>query len=145
MTSPSESLERLARIGSLKLEPAHQKEFDGLLRAGRVRLDDARITSLSTESRFDLAYNASHAFALAALRYHGYRSENRYMVFQCLPHTLGVGDEVWRVLALCHERRNRAEYEGDIDIDDQLVIDLIKAAGLVLGRLVALGPIEPRD
>jgi hypothetical protein len=142
VASPSESLERLVRIGSLKTEPSDQKEFDGLLRAGRVRLDDARINSLSIESRFDLAYNAAHSFALAALRHHGYRSENRYLVFQCLPHTLGVADEVWRVLALCHERRNRAEYEGDMDIDDQLVTDLLEAASFILERLEALGPIE---
>lgn len=43
-----------------------------------VGLHDARQTMLSIESRFDLAYNAAHAGALAALRTHGYRSENRY-------------------------------------------------------------------
>lgn len=144
MTSSSkENLERLAKIGSLKPEPGDQREFDGLLRAGRVRLEDSRRASLSAESRFDLAYNASHAFALAALRHHGYRSKSRYIVFQCLPHTLGVGDALWRVLALCHERRNRAEYEGNIDINDQLVDDLIDAAGKVLIRLEELDPIEP--
>jgi len=40
---------------------------------------------------------------LAALRRLGYRAENRYIVFQVLPHTLGLGPEVWRVLAKCHE------------------------------------------
>ena len=39
------------------------------------------------ESRFDLAYNPSHALALANLRWHGYRSDIRYIVFQCLQHT----------------------------------------------------------
>lgn len=104
-SSSSETLERLARTGSLKPEPGDRKEFDGLLRAGRLRLEDARLDTLSAESRFDLAYNASHVLALAALRHHGYRPESRYIVFQCLPHTLGVGDEIWRVLALGHERR----------------------------------------
>lgn len=83
----SEALERLAAIGSLKHELGDQQEFDGLVRSGRVRLRDAHLAELSPESRFDLAYNASHAFALAALRWCGYRSENRYIVFQCLPHT----------------------------------------------------------
>jgi len=135
VSSGSESLERLAEIGSLKHEPGDQQEYDGLVRSGRVRLEDARLPGLSIESRFDLAYNASHSLALAALRYHGYRSDNRYLVFQCLPHTLGVGAEVWRVLALCHDRRNRAEYEGYVDIDEQLVEDLIEAARKVLNRL----------
>jgi len=141
----STSLERLAQIGGLKHEPGDQQEFDGLVRSGRVRLADANLPALSTESRFDLAYNASHAFALAALRWCGYRSESRYLVFQCLPHTLAVGDEVWRILALCHDRRNRAEYEGNIDIDTQLVIDLIKAAEQVLDKLTNLGPIPQTD
>jgi len=115
VTSPAESLARLARIGSLKEEPRDQRELAGLVRSGRVRLEDARRAELSAESRFDLAYNAAHALALAALRHHGYRSDSRYLVFQCLPHTLSVENEVWRVLALCHDRRNRAEYEGIID------------------------------
>lgn len=137
----SSNLENLVKIGKLKREPCTQKEFDGLLRSGRTRLDDSRTASLSPESRFDLAYNASHALALAALRWHGYRSDNRYIVFQCLPHTLGLGPEVWRVLALCHERRNRAEYEGILDLDRQLEADLEQAAELLLKRVSALGPV----
>lgn len=137
----SSSLERLAQSGSLKREPGDQQEIEGLVRSARVRLKDARLAALSTESRFDLAYNAAHAFALAALRWHGYRSENRYLVFQCLPHTLGVDDTVWRVLSLCHDRRNRAEYEGDIDIDEQLVTELLQAAETVQQKVIGLGPI----
>jgi hypothetical protein len=85
-TSPN--LENLVKIGKLKKEAVSQAEFDGLVGSGRVRLADARTASLSIESRFDLAYNASHALALAALRWHGYRSENRYLVFQCLAGAL---------------------------------------------------------
>lgn len=137
----SSNLERLAQSGSLKREPGDQQEFDGLVRSGTIRLEDAHLAALSTESRFDLAYNAAHAFALAALRWHGYRSENRYLVFQCLPHTLGVDDAVWRVLALCHDRRNRAEYEGNIEIDEQLATDLLQAAKAVQEKVRGLGPI----
>lgn len=56
------------------------------------------------ESAFDLAYNAAHALALAALRWHGYRSENRYLVFQALAHTVGFPPAKWRVLDLCHNK-----------------------------------------
>ena len=58
--------------------------------SGENRLADAANPSLSLESRFDLAYNAAHALASAALRRLGYRAENRYVVFQALPHTLGL-------------------------------------------------------
>jgi hypothetical protein len=89
MTSPE--LERLVIIGQLKREPGAQQEIDGLVRSARSRLTDSRIPGLSLESRFDLAYNAAHGLSLAALRWRGYRSENRFVAFQALPHTLGRG------------------------------------------------------
>jgi hypothetical protein len=52
-----------------------------LIRSASVRLHDAQQTTNSQESRFDLAYNAAHALALAPLRSHGYRAEKRYIVF----------------------------------------------------------------
>ena len=74
----------------------------------------------------------------AALRWHGYRSGNRYIVFQVLPHTLGLGPEVWRVLAKCHEIRNLGEYEGDLNVDERIVTDLVDACGKVAAALDAL-------
>jgi len=76
----SDHLDNLVRIGKLKREASDAREFAGLLHSGRVRVADARIPGLSAASRFDLAYNAAHAPALAALRWHGYRSDNRYLV-----------------------------------------------------------------
>lgn len=132
------SLLNLHKTGSLKLEPPGASEFAGLLRSAIVRLQDAKNETLAQDSRFDLAYNASHALALAALRYHGYRSDNRYLVFQCLPHTLEAGPEIWRVLAKCHQQRNLAEYEGHLEIDERLLAELIKAADWLLGKVKAL-------
>jgi hypothetical protein len=140
MTSPN--LANLVKTGHLKQEPGDQREFDGLVRSARARLTDAHNKQLSIESRFDLAYNAAHALALAALRWHGYRSDKRYTVFQCVPHTLGLGPEVWRVLTLCHDRRNLAEYEGHLEIDEQLVADLLGATDRLLGKVEALEPIR---
>jgi hypothetical protein len=74
---PSSPLDNRVRIGKLKVESPTEAEFDGLFRSGRVRLADARNGMLNLESRFDLAYNAAHALSLAALRWHGYRSDNR--------------------------------------------------------------------
>lgn len=106
MTSP---LENLTGAGKpLASEPTNTAELEGLVRSARARLHDAHRAELSLESRFDLAYNAAHALCLAALRRLGYRAHHRYIVFQVLPHTLGLGPEVWRVLAKCHEVRNWA-------------------------------------
>ena len=139
----SDNLENLFKTGSLKSEPASEGEFNGLLRSGKARLADSANASLAVESRFDLAYNASHALALAALRWHGYRSDNRYIVFQCLEHTLQLKPETWRVLALCHQRRNMAEYEGHLEVGDQLLAELIAAARLLQKKVEALPPVKP--
>lgn len=111
----------------LRAEPPDKREFEGLVRSGHARLRDALNESLSIESRFDLAYNAAHAFCLAALRWHGYRSSNRYVVFQLLPHTLNLGPAIWRVLDKCHNIRNLGEYEGDLNVDERIVKDLVAA------------------
>lgn len=138
----SQQFNNLVEIGQIKQEPGDQNEFDGLLHSGQSRLKDSREETLSLESQFDLAYNAAHAISLAALRWHGYRSENRYIVFQCLHLTVGVGPEVWRVLAQCHNLRNRGEYEGFLEINKRLVFDLIQAAETVLMEVKKLGPLS---
>jgi hypothetical protein len=79
------------------------------------------------------------------LRYRGYRPSNRYIVFQVLPRTLGLGPEVWRVLAKCQDLRNRAEYESDLDVDERLVTDLISACGLVADQVRELPAIHAGD
>lgn len=125
---PSAELENLVRIGRLKREPPSEREQQGLLESADARLADANLQSLSYASRFDLAYNASHALALYALRRLGYRCDQRYLAFQTLPHTAGMPPSVWRVLAKAHERRNLAEYEGHLEPDERLFEDLVVAA-----------------
>ena len=133
------SLENLAGPGkALHKEPSDAKEFSGLKRSALARLADAAKSTNSLESRFDLGYNAAHAMCLAALRWHGFRASNRYIVFQVLPHTLGLGPEVWRVLAKCHDVRNLGEYEGDLNVDERLVADLIAACRAVSTKLDTL-------
>jgi hypothetical protein len=141
MTSAFENLTGPGK--PLRAEPPDSKEFAGLQRMGLARLKDAQHLGLSLESRFDLAYNAAHALCLAALRWHGYRSGNRFIVFQLLPHTLGLGPEVWRVLSKCHDARNLGEYEGMLEVDTRLVADLITACQQVANKLEALPPLTP--
>lgn len=141
---PSLELENLATLGHLKREPGTKLEFDGLVASALARFADAKNTSLALESRFELAYNAAHAFSLAALRYCGYRSDNRYVVFQPLPHTLGVEAATWRVLAKAHQRRNLAEYEGVVDVDETLLADVLAAVEVVRRAVQKLKPIRAK-
>ena len=130
-----EHLDNLVRTGGLKAETATADEVSGLIRSGAARLADAKNGDLSLDSRFDPAYNAAHALSLAALRIAGYRAENRYLVFQCLRHTLDLPNEKWRVLDQAHRKRNVAEYEGAADVDENLVGALIRVTEEVAVRV----------
>ena len=106
-----------------------------MLAMAQTRLSDAKLNKLSLEGRFTSAYNAAHAAALAALRWHGYRSENRYTVFQCLTHTLGWPANRWRVLDAAHQKRNLAEYEGYLEVEESTVAEM---CALVQGLIADL-------
>jgi hypothetical protein len=118
----------LERISKLKAELADPRELANLLHSAEVRLEDARQFLLSLDSRFDLAYNAAHAASLTALRAHGFRSENRFLVPKCLEHTLGFTPQQWRLLDQAHKKRNLAEYEGELDITVNFVNELLDIA-----------------
>lgn len=144
MADKPKELANLARIGKLAAEPGTAGEIKGLLISGDEQLADARNESLALSSRFHLAYNAAHAYSLAALRWHGYRTDSRYLVFQALPHTLGLPAATWRILAKAHEVRNLAAYEGHFDADMTLLRNLIEAADAVRAAVVALPPLPAK-
>ena len=100
-------LDNLVRISQLKAEPRNAQEITRMLGMAQTRLSDAKLSKLSLEGRFTSAYNAAHAAALAALRWHGYRSENR-----------------WRVLDTAHQKRNLAEYEGYLEVEESTVAEM---------------------
>ena len=137
MSSP---LDNLTGPGKpLRAEAPDANEFAALVGSGRARLKDAQVASLSLAGRFDLAYNAAHALCLAALRHRGYRSENRYVVFQVLPHTLALGPDVWRVLDRAHSMRNASEYGGLFEVDERFLAELIAATKAVAKAVTKLG------
>jgi len=137
-----QQLDNLVKINKLNLEPPDQQEIDGMLHAAQNKFKDCQNTGLSQDSRFTLAYSAAHALSLAALRWQGYRSDNRYLVFQCLAHTLNVEPTVIRILSTCHNKRNLAEYEGHLTINDQLLEELISTTQMLLAKVIELGAIN---
>lgn len=122
------ALDNLVRIGQLKAEPRNDAELRRMLAMARGLLVDAAVTRISASTRFNCAYSAGHAAALAALRWHGYRSENRYTVFQSLTHTLNWPAERWRVLDEAHRKRNLAEYEGFLEVEESTIAELCALA-----------------
>lgn len=132
------ALDNLAKVGQLKAEPAGEAEVANLLRIARSHLADAQIKDVSLAGRFAGVYSACHAAALAALRWHGYRSENRFTVFQCLAHTVQWDAPRWRALDLAHQKRNRAEYDGALDVEESTIAELVVLAKALLADVARL-------
>jgi hypothetical protein len=135
-----QELDNLVKIQKLKAEVASEKELAGMLKSARTRLTDAQNESLDPDSRFDLAYGAAHRLALAALRHQGYRSENRITVFQTLVHTLGTDNADIQVFLRAHNERNLAEYEGRMEIGEELLAELIRCTKRLEAALRKLPP-----
>lgn len=115
------SLENLLKIGQLKTHPPDAREIEQLLAAARRNLRDARVTSISAETRFDAAYKTIMQSALAALMMHGYRPDtnrpgHHMTVVQTLSLTIGIESKRVVVLDTLRRQRNIADYTGD-DID----------------------------
>ncbi|MDC1288355.1 hypothetical protein N8198_10765 [Gammaproteobacteria bacterium] len=97
---------------------------------------------MSEEGQFLAAYSSAHSLAIAAMRWHGYRTNKRYLVFLCLEHTVGMDKAKWRLLDKCHQQRNLAEYEGDMEVDPQLLKELVQITNELLELVESLGPVN---
>ncbi len=134
-------LDNLVKINDLKVEPPDQDEFNRMIVSAKRCLKDAEVKGLSIEGKFSSVYTAAHILSLAALRWHGYRSTNRFQVFQCLVHTISFDEAKCRVFGKCHNMRNIAEYEGYWEVTPQLLDELIKITKELLKFVDAMEPI----
>jgi hypothetical protein len=112
----------LLKIGQLKEHPPDAAEVHRLLVAAGRNIADARVTTISPETRFDAAYKAVMQAALAALMAHGYRPDtnrpgHHVTVVQGLTLTIGLAPARVTVLDTLRRKRNLSDYTGD-DIDD---------------------------
>ena len=131
----NEYLDNLVKAGKLHRVSPSEEEISNLIRMGVAKLNDLVEAELSAFTRFDVAYNAAHALSLAALWRAGYRSGSRYLVFQCARHTLDLDADSWRVLDLAHRKRNGAEYEGDVEVEESLIEALVRVSELIAKRV----------
>lgn len=134
-------MENLLKIGQIKAHPPDGEEIEQLLNAARRNLRDARVTSISPETRFDAAYKAIMQSALSALMMHGFRpNTNRpghhMTVVQSLPLTVGLEAKRVAVLDTLRRQRNVADYTGD-DVDESTVENGIEEASQLLDDVLA--------
>ena len=107
-----------------------------LLEAAQSSLQDAKLNTLSNESRFDLAYKAIMQLANAALQAKGYRvltskPGHHQLMIQVLPLTIGLDNTTVILLDQLRKQRNAIDYLGDI-VSDALTSDVITQAETLL-------------
>ena len=129
-------MENLQRIGKLKAHGADERELARLLESAGVALKDAKLASLSSTSRLELAYRAIMQAALAAMLAKGYRpatSEpgHHQVLLQALPLTLGLAPARVLVLEAFRKARNQSDYEG-VPVSDAVAHECVGEAARLL-------------
>lgn len=133
------SLQNLARIGQLVEHETDRVQVGKLMEAAARCIDDARVESISTETRFDAAYKASMQFAMLALWVNGYRPVknkpgHHQTMIQSLVHTIGLDKDHMLLLDTFRIKRNAIDYTGEL-VDEGSVIACVKAAVHLQERL----------
>jgi hypothetical protein len=135
------SLQNLLKIGQLKEHPLDATEVQRLLAADARNLADARVTTISPETRFDAAYKAIMQAALAALMANGYRPDtnkpgHHVTVVQGLTLTIELAPARVKMLDTLRRMRNLSDYTGE-DIDDSSAEHCIVEAEQLLKDVMA--------
>jgi hypothetical protein len=119
MNSSDSAKVRLQNLVDRKIlheEPASPVEVQGLLSSAADFLADARRKDNSEATRFNVAYEAAHAIALAAMRALDLRPAqgpgHRAIVFNVLDCTTAAKPEIHVPLSKAHDKRNKLTYDG---------------------------------
>lgn len=125
------TLENLIGRG-LEHEPASRAEIDRLLDKIATKLVDARIESISLETRFDIAYEALLQIGLVALRSHHLRPNSRgghhVIALQSLPLTIGYPQAKVRLLDEFRKQRAAGLYDGSFSPSERELSELMAVA-----------------
>lgn len=130
------TLKNLLKTGQLV---EHEIDSDGirqLLDAAHRGVQDAKVTAISTETRFDAAYRAIMQAATAVLWANGYRTStstpgHHRTTIQLLEKTAGLNTERIAVLERLRHKRNVIDYTGE-DMDEASVNVCIQEAGKLI-------------
>lgn len=126
------SLENLVKTNQLQPHTARPVEVQRLLAAASRNLRDARVETISDETRFDAGYKAIMQCALIGLLANGYRPAtstpgHHQTMIQTLALTMGVEREVWLVLDTLRRKRNINDYSGDL-LEPEAVAECLRQA-----------------
>jgi hypothetical protein len=130
------SLDNLVRTGQLKTHTTNASEIQRLLAAATRNLEDASVTEISDETRFDAGYKSIMQCALLGLMASGDRPAtsapgHHQTMIQTLPLTFGLANEEWLVLDALRKKRNINDYSGDLIDPESLRECLVRAKDLI--------------
>ncbi|MES3021926.1 MAG: DNA-binding protein [Pseudomonadota bacterium] len=131
------TLKNLLAIQSLVEFIAQRGDIQRLLTAAERNLQDASVTAISEENRFDAAYKCIMQCAMVALWANGYRtSTSKPGHHQVAIQTLTIGLDTKTVLVLdkLRKQRNISDYDGD-PIAPSLVEESQRQAQALLARV----------
>ena len=103
-----------------------------LLAAAQRNIQDAQLSALSAENRFDAAYKAIMQLSMAALQAHGHRTltskpGHHQTAIQTLPLTVSLPQSQVILLDALRKQRHLADYSGDL-VSDAAMTDCLKSA-----------------
>jgi hypothetical protein len=125
------SLKNLLGVSLDTLAP-DKAQVTKLLAAAQRNIDDAQLTGLSAENRFDAAYKAVMQLAMLALNANGYRTltskpGHHQTAIQTLTLTVALPTAQMIVLDALRKQRNLADYSGDL-VPDSAVVACLEGA-----------------
>jgi hypothetical protein len=125
------SLENLVGISLETVAPAKQT-IKRLLTAAARQIADAKVKTISTETRFASAYTAIRMLADVGLHANGYRTltskpGHHRTAIQALPTTLGIDTPRMVRLDALRKQRNVTEYSGEL-IPDSAAAECVSQA-----------------
>ena len=130
------TLQNLLKIQSLIEFSAQRDDIQRLLAAAERNLNDAAVTSISDENRFDAAYKCVMQCGMVSLWANGYRPSkskpgHHQTVIQTLSLTAGLNAKTVIVLDALRKQRNINDYDGEI-ISPTVVDECLKQAHALL-------------
>lgn len=111
-----------------------------LLSAADGSLANARLSGITSEGSFDMAYKAIMQLANAALQANGYRtltsvSGHHRTLIQLLPQTIGLDSEKMVLFESLRKQRNLIDYSGD-SVTDELAAEAVEHAAYLQKQVI---------
>jgi hypothetical protein len=125
------SLKSWLANGWLVVHRSSRQEITNLFALVDRDLKDCQTEGLSSDWRFNIAYNAALQAATAALAAAGYRparEAHHFRVIQSLAHTIGIDPDIIIRFDQFRKKRNVGGYERSGSISDHEVAEMIRLA-----------------